>query len=187
MKDVDADDVERFRNRGYYNTCPFAYQEAAPYVRVVDVYDGDTIKVVMEVYPGRFHRVDLRLCGIDTCEMTSKDPDEKRRAVLARDRLLDWVTGGRAQRMFLDTGPGDGSSVPSPPLSVSITVPPPSRDQVRELLNADVFLVHIEVKGTDKYGRILAVVRQKHSDHVTFNERLLAEGLAKPYDGGRKT
>ncbi len=44
--------------------------------KVVDVYDGDSIKIVIHL-SGIFHKFNCRLSGIDTPEMRSKDLTEK--------------------------------------------------------------------------------------------------------------
>ena len=42
------------------------------YGRVVDIYDGDTIKIILPAF-GSYYKFTTRLNYIDTCEIRSKD------------------------------------------------------------------------------------------------------------------
>jgi endonuclease YncB( thermonuclease family) len=54
-------------------------------VKVVDVYDGDTLFIDIPGIPPVFgKRIGVRILGIDTAEMRSKDPCEKERALQAK-------------------------------------------------------------------------------------------------------
>jgi len=76
----------------YEQTQPFIPQVS--YCKVIKVYDGDTITVASKT-PGTniVYRFSVRLAGIDTPEMTSKNNVEKERAIFVRDRLHDLVFG----------------------------------------------------------------------------------------------
>lgn len=52
---------------------------------VVSVYDGDTMTVDVEIWPGLTWRGKVRVRGVDTPEIQTKSKREKRRALLARD------------------------------------------------------------------------------------------------------
>jgi len=54
---------------------------------VVSVYDGDTIKVEAYPWPGHSIRVSVRIDGIDTPELRTKNECEKQMARVARDAL----------------------------------------------------------------------------------------------------
>ena len=57
---------------------------------VVDVYDGDTITVDIDLgFSMSLRKLKVRLTGIDTAEMKSKNADSKKRAIEARD----WLRG----------------------------------------------------------------------------------------------
>ncbi len=64
--------------------------------RVIKVYDGDTITIASRV-PGLhnspIYKFSVRLNGIDTPEMRTKDDDEKEIATLARDALSKKIMG----------------------------------------------------------------------------------------------
>lgn len=56
-------------------------------VRVIDVHDGDTIKVLFE-FGGEIMKISLRILGVDTPELTAghaRLPEEKAAGIKARD------------------------------------------------------------------------------------------------------
>lgn len=55
--------------------------------RVLSVYDGDTITVEAEIWPGHFVRSGVRVDGLDTPEIRGECEWEKQAARAARDRL----------------------------------------------------------------------------------------------------
>lgn len=57
-----------------------------------------------------------------------------------------------------------------------------AKEKVRQLLENARSIILLDV-GRDKYFRILARVE---ADGVDIGKILIIEGLAKPYDGGRK-
>lgn len=62
--------------------------------KVVDAYDGDTIKVDIDLgFSMSLRSLKVRLSGIDTAEMKSKDPDLKKKAIEARDWLRTQILG----------------------------------------------------------------------------------------------
>lgn len=149
------------------NTREFTLADAvSPRVRVVGVHDGDTLTVISELFPGRYYRYSVRVRGIDSCEMTSRDAQLHRRAEAARDRVVQLVTGDAAFALPPGLAPGK------------------ARLAVEERLERQTYLVTLEDVATDKYGRALAVVRL--GDGASLGEVLLAEHLAFPYDGGSK-
>ena len=76
----------------YEQTQPFIPQVS--YCKVIKVYDGDTITVASKTTGTNIvYRFSVRLAGIDTPEMTSKNNVEKERAIFVRDRLHDLVFG----------------------------------------------------------------------------------------------
>ena len=58
------------------------------YCKVIKVYDGDTITIATRL-PGNtcVYRFSVRLDGIDTPEIKSKNPREHERAVFVREQL----------------------------------------------------------------------------------------------------
>lgn len=61
---------------------------------VTDVYDGDTITVNVDLgFSMSLQKLKVRLHGIDTAEMKSKDPELKAKAIAARDWLRTQCLG----------------------------------------------------------------------------------------------
>lgn len=119
--------------------CVAAAWSYGPYpARVERVVDGDTLVVVVEVWPELTVRARLRLAGIDAPELRAPAACERRLAEAARAEALAWVARG--------------------PVAVTLT-------------------------DRDKYGRALGRV---HRDGADLAETLMAAGLARPYDGGRR-
>jgi endonuclease YncB( thermonuclease family) len=59
-----------------------------------------------------------------------------------------------------------------------------ARDRLIELINNE--LVYIECLNYDKYGRMLANIYANKKMSQSFNDKLVSEGLAVFYDGGKK-
>lgn len=127
--------------------------------RVVGIHDGDTMSVIMVIFE-RFHKINLRLVGIDTCEITSKNSDLKKQAQLARARLIKLITG---------------QDIP-----VNAT-----KKQIESLLDSEIFLVNVRCYDFDKWGRTLAdVIPIGHTESIS--QTLLRERLAYVYGGEEK-
>lgn len=61
--------------------------------KVLSVYDGDTITVMVDMGMKHFNRVKVRLLGINTPEIRTKDPIEKAKGINARDYLKERIEG----------------------------------------------------------------------------------------------
>ena len=59
--------------------------------RLVNIIDGDSVSIVLPVF-NNFYNYNIRLSGIDTCEMRSKNEKCRNLAIKARDTLLGLVT-----------------------------------------------------------------------------------------------
>ena len=71
--------------------CSYA-QEAVSVARVVNVYDGDTLRVDIPDWPPVIgQNMPIRVRGIDTPEIRGKCQDEKRQAYAARNYVRDRV------------------------------------------------------------------------------------------------
>lgn len=126
--------------------------------RVVSLHDGDTFTCVIK-FAESFYKFSVRLAGIDTCEMTSKNDLLRTKAFMARDRLFGLLT----KRSDTDT--------------ISWR-----KKDFDEYFQKNYVLVTLECHEMDKYGRVLADV-----DDGSITQILLNEKLACPYDGGKKT
>lgn len=123
--------------------------------RVVGIHDGDTITCIVELEDS-FYKFPIRISGIDTCEMTSRDSLLRSKAFMARHRLFELITGN----FTVDTLGW-------------------RKKDFDNYFQKNYTLVQLECKEMDKYGRVLA-------DIGNFGEILVKEGLAFVYDGGRK-
>jgi endonuclease YncB( thermonuclease family) len=73
-------------------TAKFTLNGHKTYAKCVYVYDGDTIHVVFKIPNGsECYKWVVRMNGIDTPEMKSKNAGEKKAAVAARDFLKEQV------------------------------------------------------------------------------------------------
>lgn len=150
---------DAWRNQGLANTPAFSMQGMHMQGRVVDVYDGDTMTVILNPWGVGYFKFQVRVGGIDTCEMRSKDEVLVAKAKAARAKVFELVTGGAIQC-------------------------PGSKKEIQKALGEHVFLVHLECGPFDKYGRLLAKVLSMEGRDVAHE--LLGGGLANPYDGGTK-
>jgi len=60
---------------------------------VLSVYDGDTITVMIDQGMKHFARVKVRMVGINTPEIRTKDLEEKARGYAAKDYLKSRIEG----------------------------------------------------------------------------------------------
>lgn len=146
------------------NTTPFfSLNTQTHWGRVVSCYDADTMTVVLNTFNG-FYKYNLRLNGIDTCEMKSKIKENKERAIRARNRVLQWI----------------GVLSEDADLNVAYT-----RQQIQTMLEKDVYLVWIHCLEFDKYGRLLAEV-YKAPYGESCSQMLIQEKYAYLYGGDTK-
>lgn len=72
---------------------PFAaYAEQVVPVRVLSVYDGDTITVDAKIWVNQIIRTKVRIAGIDTPEIRAKCGTEKTMALAAKQLLMDLLS-----------------------------------------------------------------------------------------------
>lgn len=64
----------------------FSFRGRKYKARVVDVYDGDSVKVIFK-HDGKYKKFKCRLNGIDTPEIRTRNAKEKEMAIKARDEL----------------------------------------------------------------------------------------------------
>ncbi len=158
-------------------TCaPYIYQNMLRRVRVMDVCDGDTLRVAalfggagaeseaLDAPTTGPFLVRVRLRGINADELRSQNPAARARAMRARDRIV---------RLCL----GDAACPPGPL----------APDRVRALLDERPVFVDLEHVGIDKYGRVLADARLATgtgtgtSISISIAAVLMEEGLVSMY------
>jgi len=141
-----------------YDTTPeFSLKGTECVGRVVQIHDGDTLTIILPVFTTLF-KFSVRLAGIDTCELRSKNETTKELAIKAKKRLMDLVIS---------------------------TIPPIEIMDIKRYLMENIVLVYVKCHEFDKYGRLLAEV-SKEKDSELFSTILLNEKLAYCYEGKKK-
>lgn len=152
-------------NCTYDNTKELSFKGKEYVVKVLDIYDGDTITVAFPLFDNIW-RFTIRLSEIDTCEIKSKDPRAKELAIQARDRLFQLIRG------------------------VATPVEDLNRKSLRILLGKNNYYVKLRCGDFDKYGRLLAFVYPPNcvstDERYSFNRQLVKEKLAYTYMGATK-
>jgi len=144
------------------NTPLYSFENKKLWGRVLSVHDGDTMTCAIEAYPGCFFRYNVRLCGIDTSEMSGPC---KTKAIESRNELISFITNGEIHMDREHTY---------------------KRNDIISLFSKDIYLVYLECSKMDKYGRILANVYPPGDFQYSANQMLRDKGLAHEYDGGHK-
>jgi micrococcal nuclease len=105
------------------------------------VIDGDTIDANIDLgFDITIHKR-IRLTGIDTPESRTRDLEEKKRGLAAKDRLIELLE--------------DGSFI-------------------------------LESREVGKFGRVLGTLHTINKESININEKLVEEGHAVEYWGGKK-
>jgi endonuclease YncB( thermonuclease family) len=143
------------------DTPKFSLDGKREWARVVSVYDGDTIKIILPLFDSYF-KFDCRINGIDTCEMKSSLADNKDRACAARNRLIELITRGQHK-------PGNKAT----------------RKDITYIFDENVYLIWVECLDFDKYGRLL-IRAALNENEKSLSDILIAEKLAYAYEGKTK-
>ena len=135
--------------------------------RVVNIIDGDSLSIILPIF-NNYYKYNIRLNGIDTCEMKSKNEENKKKALTARISILNLISNEN----YSDTL---------------------TKHEIQEILDKHVILVWVECLNFDKYGRLLANVYQlnnlsmtKLENSLSLSEYLLQNNLAYEYSGKTK-
>ncbi len=171
--------------------------------KVVEIYDGDTCKIVLFV-GGQRQKFTTRLMGLDTPEMkpalSKPNRDQEIKAAhQCRNRVVQLVTN-------------------CPDVTLDLVL---KKAECQRLLDLNTKLITVDCHEFDKYGRLLATLYETDGPEPnapgagaapiggspktgakapgadstpgafspgpkSVNERLIDEGLAKAYDGGTK-
>lgn len=145
------------------NVKDFSLKGKEFFARVVDVYDGDTLTLIIPI-ESSFYKYPIRLMGIDTCEMKSKNQENKTKAICARNTVLRWIL--QSEDFSLDE---------------QFT-----RKQIQDMLSKQVSLVWVKCNDFEKFGRLLCNVYLDASDSESLSQKLINEKLAYAYTGGTK-
>ena len=73
------------------STKAFSLDGKMLYCRVVSILDGDTIKVVANVFKD-YYKFTIRLNGLDTCEKNAENEEARNLSLKAKNRLIELIT-----------------------------------------------------------------------------------------------
>lgn len=155
-----ADLKEIFKMYDIDNTCDFSFNGKQVVCRLVDIYDGDTVTVIMLIN-GKYWQYRIRTDGINTPEIRTLDLDEKEKGFKARQRVIELLCGE-------DT---------------SLT-PESSKKEIQAYLKENIVLVWLKCYDFCNFGRILADVysyNQETGVGQNVAEVLLKENLCEVY------
>jgi len=127
--------------------------------RVVDVLDGDTIALVFPIF-NQYFKYHIRLNGIDTCEIHSKNETLKNKGLKGKQRMIELLSGMKRKELK-------------------------SKKDVVEFFDENISIIWLECLEFDKYGRLLGNVFIDNKK-VNVCDVLLEEKLAYRYDGSKK-
>lgn len=140
------------------STIPFfSLDGIKTYCRLIDVYDGDTMTCIIPLFDN-LYKFSIRLIGIDTAEIKTKNDQVKLSALDAKNRVISLTTN----KIF------------------------DHNDQFKEYLKNNPIILWIHCYKFDKYGRLLAEVYLNKNDELHISSILIQENLAVPYDGKTK-
>ena len=142
-------------NQTYDNTPRFTLKNKRYNAKILDIYDADTITVCIDLEGFSFVKINVRLYGIDTPELRGS---QKELGLTARNYLINTLTN-----IVID----DNNT----------------RNDIRNMINKNTYMIEVLFGDFDKYGRPLAII---YKDNININEMLVKDGYAKEYDGGTK-
>lgn len=152
-----------FKNYDNASTPQFSLNGQKMWGRVVSVYDGDTLTIALNVF-NHVYKFSVRMNGIDTCEIKSKNEKNKEFACIARSRLLSLIT----EKDCSETSTWN------------------DRRKINNILSKNVYCVWVECLDFDKYGRLLANIYKDENSKEHFSHILIKEKLAYDYKGDTK-
>lgn len=141
------------------NTSKFSLNGLKTFCKVVGVHDGDSIKCIIPVFEDYFI-FDVRLNGIDACEILSKNPILKEKAFEARKMIIN----------ILD--PLNNMELHS------------SRKDIEHFFSTHNIIAWIECYEFDKYGRVMADIYTE--SEKSLSSILIEHNLAYKYQGKTK-
>jgi endonuclease YncB( thermonuclease family) len=89
-----------------------------------------------------------------------------------------WMDGRKIRILDIDT-----PELSPPRCAAEERLGEAAKHRLRALLNGGAVTLHAEGRDRDRYGRLL---RRVHVDGRPVGDTLIAEGLARPYAGGRR-
>lgn len=156
-------------------TAKFTLNGSQMYGRLVEIVDGDTVNIVLPVC-NNYYKYNVRLYGIDTCEIHSKNPTNRDLGIRARDTIFSLVC-----ETYHITDVTKNNAI--------------TKQYINDTLDNNVIVVLVECLDFDKYGRLLAnvwlindnVVDDGHvQPKLSISDYLLQNHLAYSYTGSTK-
>ncbi len=141
------------------NTKLFSFNGLNCMCRVIDITDGDTIKVIIN-FKDEYYKIIVRLNNIDTCETRSKCEENKKLGLEAKKRIFNLIT--------------------------KKTIDDVDKKYIKNELNKNCYQVYITCYDFDKYGRVLADIYSTPNNSESFSTILINEKLAYIYTGKTK-
>lgn len=157
--------------------------------KVVSIYDGDTCTIVLDISTDKqpspfvsFCNTLLPCCGVQSsnvlqkfkCRLNGLDTPEMKPSLKNSDRVAEihaaHKSRNRLMQMITNCSFDQTKEL--------------SKKECQDLVDQNTKIITVECLEFDKYGRLL--VKLFYGYNVTANNTLIAEGLAKPYDGGTK-
>jgi Kyanoviridae endonuclease len=161
-----------YKDYDYYTAKELFEDTYEKVCRLIDIYDGDTCKVSLQLFENQIYRFSVRLAGIDTPELRTRNEEEKKAGLAARNLLLMSIAN-------------DNAAVFN---KKQLDIDEISSKEIKTLLSSDIYLVRIETQGFDKYGRLLVKIYPFYDTEKksSYNDQLVELGHAYSYDGGTK-
>ena len=135
-----------------------------------EIKDGDTINLLLDLGFDTTHWVSSRLMGLDAPE--TRYLYQRATGTLVKNVALKWLLEAEAKHSLLQRSDPDGWPKRYPEWDK----PFESRSRLR---------YNSTQTEKDKYGRSLGIIIDPDHD-ISLNRYLLNQGIARPYDGGRK-
>lgn len=164
---MDRDEATKLLSGFDSKTKLFSLAGLKTWCRLVAAHDLDTISVVFPFQGRDVHKINCRVVGIDSPEMTSKDPVVKEWAIKARNRMLSLIAPGVFQV--------DGNY---------------AKKDIERLLAENVSMLYIHAHEYEKYGRLLVDLfldASAAARNETLQSICIKDGYAKPYGGKTKS
>lgn len=155
---MEDNNLNEFSKYNFDNTNEFTLNGTSLKGRLVDIIDGDSLIIILPLF-GSYYKYNVRIMGIDTCEIKSKNEANKRLALEARCELLRLVTN-------------DWSYISSIP-----------KNDIRKIVDTSLIIVDLQCYDFDKYGRLLADI---YFNDISLSKHLLDKKLAYAYTGHTK-
>jgi len=171
---MNLNDINALKTVNYNNTDFFSLNGTCTFCRIIDVLDGDTLTVIIPLHDN-YYKFSIRLNGIDTCEIKSKNMQIHNKGLEAKNYMINLLCNSNNINVC------DYTNF--------------NKKELKEFFNQNFVIAYICCKEFDKFGRTLADVylysndsNEKEQIHEknSLSCILLKEKLAYPYFGETK-